>query len=358
MPGISASAKPLALFDALCDGFARAESSGAPCSSTFELGGYPIQLCFASPQLAARVARPFAHLAASTAPPELRILLWDSASTRTALTPHVRELVDEARRNWEGVLGRRGELLGYNDARIRAAYAWSIGTLSSLDTARNLAVFWVDDAKALPTYEQAAPLKTILNWWLSQRGLQFVHGGAVGAGNGGVLLAGKGGSGKSTTALACLGSPLRFAGDDYCLAAIEPAPHLYSVYSSARLASAAVREHVPQLQARMEQDSAGDEEKQVIYLAERLPDRVCAGFPLQAIVVPHVTNQPVTTLAPMRPAAALQALALTTMFQLAGDGQAAFHLMAQLVNRLPCYRLALGSDLVHISDVLLGILSI
>ena len=41
---------------------------------------------------------------------------------------------------------------------------------------------------------------------MSDRNLQYVHAGAVGNKNGGILLVGKGGSGKSSTALACLKS--------------------------------------------------------------------------------------------------------------------------------------------------------
>jgi hypothetical protein len=54
-----------------------------------------------------------------------------------------------------------------------------------------------------------------------------------GYGYGRRTVAGKGGSGKSTTALACLDSPLVYASDHYCSLTNEPAPYVYSLYDSA-----------------------------------------------------------------------------------------------------------------------------
>ena len=50
-----------------------------------------------------------------------------------------------------------------------------------------------------------------------------------------MLLAGKGGSGKSTTALVCLHSSLVYAGDDYCLLATDDGPYVFSLYSTGKL---------------------------------------------------------------------------------------------------------------------------
>src|SRR5262249_58368179 len=98
----------------------------------------------------------------------------------------------------------------------------SADILSALDVGTGLAVCWLDDARRVPYYQTGAPLKTILGWWFDRPDRQLLHAGAVGAGEAGVLLAGAGGAGKSTTALLCVDAGLRYAGDDYVLVATEP----------------------------------------------------------------------------------------------------------------------------------------
>ena len=53
--------------------------------------------------------------------------------------------------------------------------------------------------------------------------------------HGGVLLAGKGGSGKSTTALTCLNSELQYVSDDYCVVVAQPSPFAYNLYCTAKV---------------------------------------------------------------------------------------------------------------------------
>ena len=66
----------------------------------------------------------------------------------------------------------------------------------------NRGAFWARDAEALPRWETAAPLRTLLRWALREHGLHLVHGAAVVGARGAALLAGRSGAGKSTTALA------------------------------------------------------------------------------------------------------------------------------------------------------------
>jgi hypothetical protein len=110
-----------------------------------------------------------------------------------------------------------GELPAFANHRITTAFRVAPHKLRVLDRARGLGFYWTEDVAAIPDYEHCAPLRKLLAWWMSSRGHQVVHAAAVGRDDGGVLIAGRGGSGKSTTALACLDSDLRFAGDDCCL---------------------------------------------------------------------------------------------------------------------------------------------
>ena len=104
-----------------------------------------------------------------------------------------------------------------------------------LDLRQNIALYWLRDAQQFFYFETGAPLLTILNWWMGSHGKQMVHAAAVGTSEGGVLLVGKSGSGKSSTALACLDSKLLYAGDDHCFVETKPKPYAHSIFCSGKL---------------------------------------------------------------------------------------------------------------------------
>ena len=126
-----------------------------------------------------------------------------------------------------------GHVRGYNEGTIRTALGANIHTLSMLDKDRDLGFYWLHQACPLPPYERAAPLRAIFHWWFQDRGFHVLHAGAAGTDGGAVLLAGKGGAGKSTAALACLGAGLSYLGDDHCLVKQNQDPCVYSLYNSA-----------------------------------------------------------------------------------------------------------------------------
>ena len=55
---------------------------------------------------------------------------------------------------------------------------------------------------------------------------QVVHAASVGTKDGAVLIVGKGGSGKSTSALACLNAGMYYLGDDYTLISNDSNPQV------------------------------------------------------------------------------------------------------------------------------------
>ena len=210
--------RPAAFFQSVQDGFDRAAAAAGGATDRFySVGGLSLRLRFAGPALIPLLTPALAHLSAEPGgAPALTVCLWDSASTGTP--PPAPPWPPENRQ-------ARGEIVGYNDGRIFTAHHGGSGALSMYEAPPGRAVYWVLDAARVPYYESGAPLRTILHWWLGRRGRQVLHAGAVGAAAGGALLVGKGGSGKSTTAAACLGTTLRYAGDDYCAVRLSPTPH-------------------------------------------------------------------------------------------------------------------------------------
>lgn len=324
-----------------------AQAMTASHSYYYAIAGFPICLRFASLAMAARLTPALAHLVVAPTPPALTICLWDSVSTGVAMPNPPWEHADYL---------TRAEVRGYSNERYQTAYDVWGGTLWMLDQVNNVAIFWTRDSTSLSTYDRGAPLRMILHWWMRARGRQFVHAGAVGIPDGGVLLAGKSGSGKSTTTIACLGTDLLYASDDYCLIETDPKAYVYSLYNSVKLDIATLQRNVPHLDPLISNQNELGTEKALLYLYQQYPEKLSTGFPLRAILLPRVTGGMNTTLVRATPIAALKALAPSTLLQLSGAGQTEFQLMTKFVKQIPSYHLALGTELSQIPQVILRLL--
>lgn len=346
------------LFNLLYAAFQRANSAiGETIELFYHIGGHTICLRFAGDALISRITPAFNHLlAAPTTSPDLTICLWDRASTGIRMTL-LSKLFRYMSWHWQESVDGRGELKGFNSERIRAALHPGPNIVSVLDLQQNLALYWVENAEQIVWFETGSPLQKILHWWMAQHKRQFVHAGAVGTSDGGVLLVGKGGTGKSTTTLACLQSGLSYVGDDYCLIATEPSPYVYSLYNTAKLKGDEDLARFPHLTGRVYNPARAEDEKIMLFLYDHCPDKVVKGLPLQAILLPQVTGQIETTLKSTTSGLALGALAPSTIVQLPGAGQTALRMMSQLVKQVPCYILKVGTDLHNIPGAILKVLS-
>jgi hypothetical protein len=340
-------------FRIVLEAFERAVDAAGSVEHFYNLANCSIKLHFAGHALVERLTPALAHRAVERGGgSDLEICLWDTASTTVELPPP----------SWGGdAYGAQGAIRGFNDSRYCTNVwlgdeRWHFAAFNMLDQQSGKALYWLPDAADFPFAERSAPLRTILNWWMGRRGGQVLHAGAVGCARGGVLFAGKGGSGKSTTALACLWSKLSYASDDYCLVDFGETPRAYSLYCSAKLCTDSLQ-RLAGLAPYVSNPERLAEEKAVIFLDQPFGEKLIESFPIRAIVLPRVTDQPVTTLTKVAGAAALTALAPSTIFQLPGNGAQAFHLLAELVRRTPAYELALGADISRVPSVIENLLS-
>lgn len=257
-----------------------------------------------------RFLQAFGHLPQVTAAPDLTIHAWESAD----------------RPYWD--TGRQ-EVFHLVSDRYSASYEGD--RLFAYDRETRQGYFWTPSLDALNASERATPLRPILHWWAHQNGLQLVHGAVVGYPQASVLLAGSGGAGKSTTALACL-DHMDILGDDYCLIEGQQA---WSVYCMAKLDDASLERLGLKLLA-FERDT-GPKQKHILDLRSRGPALQAT---LRVVVAPSIGSP--TRLKRISPAKALAALAPSTMFQLPGGRQESFRRLRSIVAPLPCYALTVG----------------
>jgi hypothetical protein len=338
-----------------------ARASGRIDERTFDIGGSRVRFRSTSLELLELLSRAFTHLATTSDSPQLTLHLWESASGGTA-GPPVPDVWDER---------APGAVFNYGDRRIRFGYRPGTGldesrfegyphqltpALGVLDAENGKAWYWAADPSKIPYWEQATPMVHLLDWWLRDRGLFMLHAGAVGTPEGGVLLVGKSGSGKSTSTLSVLQSELGYAGDDHIAVSFEPHPRVHGLFSSGKL----VPDHVarlPFLRSALPDGDPPEGSKAVVYVHEVWPKNISTGFPLRAILAPRVTPGLVEArLVETTAVAGLAALAPSTLLQMPTRGQESLVRMRSLVQIVPSYVLELGSDVASIPGVISDLL--
>jgi hypothetical protein len=346
----AAAAEARAEFEAFNLAFERAAAAaGGIAERPFLIAGKRVLIQFAGKALLPYLTPAISHLESPfDANPDLRIRAWDSRSTGVRLPAKAGSLEAHQERGMPGSW-ERGDVL--------SAYLRPDPGLSMFHVDAREGVYWLPDAAKTPYEDRSGPFRGILNWFMSRNGRQFVHGAAIGneAGNG-ILVVGKSGSGKSTTALTSMLWGVKYAGDDYCLLEPGPVPVVHSLYASAKLHGDHL-ERFPDLKAKLANPHRIEMEKGVLLLREHYPDRIVTRLRPLAVVVPRITHEPDTAFVPTGRPRALAALAPSSLLQLAATREGSMRLMAELVRQLPAFELQLGTDLRQIPGAVLDLIS-
>lgn len=310
------------------------DRSGRPVDRHYCIQGTTFSLRYANEVMLPVISPALEHLQVEVAgPSELTIYIWDSESTGA---PAIVTGCDSSS-------PAKGEIWIRNETSETSAFRPADNLLYQLNADEGVAHFWAQDGTDLPFDERVGPLRHILSWWLRERDLYFVHSSGVGTDSGGLLIAGNNGAGKSTTALTCLNSGLKFFGDNYVLVGGGPRPNLSTLYASASLRIPHAK-NVPDILAPFNPSTSVQAGKQSAYLNHVYPDRMASGLPLRAIAFPLLTDAPETTFQLATKRDALMALVSNSITPLSGRDPEAFQFLASLVRRLPTYRLLIGTD--------------
>lgn len=337
---MTGEAGPAAYFREIHEAFLRARSSvGAVVPDRdYAIAGRDVRLSFATPALADKLAPAVAHLQTTLAPsPALTICAFDLESTGARLPPGP----------WPGEAATPGAQWFHDGGTLRL-FNRPGEALSLFDPSLGLGIYCVPSARTLPWYESGSPFRVLLHWWSGTCRRRLVHAGAVGSASGVVLVGGKAGSGKSTTALACLEAGLDYLGDDYVMVSASPPAVVYSLYGVAKLDPGNVWRFPGLAGSVAGPGGLPPAEKVLVFLEKDYGRRLKPARPLRAIVVPRITGRERPAVRLMSPAAALAALAPSTVFQLPGDVEAILGVVAGLVRTVPAYVLELGPDMAGV----------
>ena len=210
------------------------------------------------------------------------------------------------------------------------------------------AFVWMNNAAILQEWESSFPFRSLFYQVFKQKGFLFIHAGAVGTAQGGVLLTGKGGAGKSTTCLsAFLYSNLQYAGDDFiCL---DPEKmKAYSLYNIAKL----TKENISRFPLLAANTDGVDADKLQYFVHKHLPQKMIKQMKVKAIFIPNYSpSHTIVSLSIADKQDVMKALAPSSVLLLRA-GEKEIKKLALLIGDLPCYWINTNENLIEIASVI------
>jgi glycosyltransferase involved in cell wall biosynthesis len=315
--------------------FAKAATKGTE-RRFFHIADTTVCLSFAGQLLLPQLTPALDHLRIEPVQnPDFTIHAWDTLSTGVNAPPPPCEWAD---------FTDRGDIWGFNSQRIKTAFHWSEYSVNVMDTEANTGVYWVKNPKTFPYWVASSPFRSMIQWWMEKNGGQLLHAAAVGTQNGAVLITGKGGTGKSTSALTCLNAGMKYLGDDYVIVKNEPEPKVFSLYNTAKVMVEDMH-RFPNLKRLTSAHTAENQEKDVLYLYPGLKDQIVNELPLRAILTPKIQQNEETRIEPASFWPIQRAMSFTTMSQLPGVGAHTQQFINEFIQNLPCFTLMPGRNL-------------
>lgn len=310
----------MTFFESLNNAWATFSKEGT-CS--YKIGPFIIHISSNCQGLLKTLTRAFAHLAPDTASPDLTIRLWHGQKLPSL--------------DWN--LIQTNGYRGYRDPPFYFHYFETIGALSAVDTERNIAYYVIRDLPSLPWWVSGSPLQVILHVWMREKGLQLTHCASIANKKSAILLAGKGGSGKSTTLLSCLQEGFDTLGEDYLLLGPD---RIYTVYQTAKWTPQTCR-LFPSYEPHIANPRVAYQEKALIYYKDIFPSQIAFSSRPHAIV--SLSIGPSLHLEKGDLRSSLQSLLLSTAMQLPHPDPRTTALLHAFAKPLDHYRLTLGPDL-------------
>lgn len=334
-------------FSAVYERALLAEKQTEPQTFVLRIGDVGIRIIFAGRVLGEALLPAMAHLVMPNGSNyDFTLHVWDSTSTGvTMVAPpcNQKHFTD------------RGDIWGFRSPRFRAAFHWIECSVSVFDREDKEGVWWVNNPGALPYWTKASPLRSLFHWCLETERMQLLHAAAVGTDDGAVLITGKGGVGKSTTALSALIRGYQYASDDYVVVKLDPTPRVYSLYSTAKLnPDQIVRFH--QLAPLVSNEKYLGEQKAVIPLFPTFDGQIATCMKLRAILSPRIQGSEKTELAAISSDLLWRAASFTTMSQLPYAGRQTSAFIHEMISSLPGFELALGTDMNDVVATIGGLL--
>jgi hypothetical protein len=328
-----------ALISQLCSAYEAAAGRNGVSKEVIAIGGHRAYLEFASDKLRHALLPSLSGLRVfnqDKQSKDLTIYLWDASHG-------INFLCHKTKQALQHYLDRHSEI---NQDNIHLQYNPQGEILSCIDTHKKIAFYFTPHVETLPDYEISAPMRIIMHWFCKMNHLLFVHAAAVGFHGAGALLVGRGGAGKSTTALACLLNGLDYIGDDYIALSTEKNPMGHHVYRGCKISDEALLK-LPEL-APYAIETNKTQEKNVLMLDENA-GRVVQSIPIKMIIRPTICHAVQSSFKPLPLMKLLADFAGSTILQMPGSEPDTLHELAMFCRKTPAYSMLLSHDFTEIA---------
>lgn len=282
----------------------------------------------------------------STGRSPYRILVWDSESEGTLMppSPYAIEAVTY-----------QGEFAASRNGRYNMAYSVFAGVLLMADHEKRVAVMAMKSPSDLDLTVVASPFRMLLVWVLSRMRHPVIHAAAVGNAAGAILLGGKSGSGKSSTALHCLEAGMEYLGDDLCAVSINGSqPEVHSLYATGKCLQEDLK-YFPGLRPHTFKGTIGAETKRVLRLSTSFADQLPASKPVRAVLLP-VRDSGRFGLEKCSVGMALHSLASEAWSRDNTGRRIVNEVLSGLLRKVPTWKLYLGSRREAVPNLVMAIL--
>ena len=250
--------------------------------------------------------------------------------------------------------GLHGSIFAGRDHQLIAERQISYDSILVLAEKTVLTAFW--SAQAPTLYAVAKPLLRFLYLLLYAEGRLVTHAALVGRSGKGVLVTGRGGSGKSTTAAVSLLRGLDFVSDDYVSVRRQDDAFVGEMMFASLMLDRKAIARFPALNEIAKFPTSPLEDKALIYPALGFANQLCRSMEIAAIVVPVICGTSDSRLVPVAKAVAMRALAPSSVYSSPWRETSRFDFYHEMIGKLPCYRLELGSDIERVIEPLEEIL--
>lgn len=325
--------------------FAAAAAASAVETIDLCLAGHRVCLRVAGPLLAAQLRRAFRTSIADDAAQyrgnrlALTIDAWDREHTGIGCpgVPCAPEAVDPLGGGLLAQFGRAAVI------RFERAH-----TISALDRARAELFHCVHSAGDADVHQRSKPFPELLAIWYRDRGVHQLHAGLVARDGRGVAFAGARGSGKTTATIACSLAGFDFLGDDHVGIELSPDGAAGHAFYACIRADDELASRFPDFAAARVAPIGRWERKGMVCMAELPACRTARVTRIAAIVLPEVRGAGPGRLIAVDRATALRRLAPSTLLVPLGGGARGLGVLAELVRRVPSYRLEIGESVREI----------
>jgi hypothetical protein len=320
--------------------FDRAREAAGGRIVPLEIGGVGVELAFAGDGMEAALLPPIEHLVSEReGDSAMRISIFDSASTG----------IEAPALPWRPPPGEPGKnpVVRYETDECCLLASVTTGSLAAVDLRRGEAIFHLPDPAELPSNERSTQLRETLHLLLSRRDRWLTHAGAVGRDGRGVLVVGRGGSGKSTLCLSCARAGMEIAADDYVALERNDGTIAHALLSTAKV----TRESAALLGIGDEVVAAEDFivsteriAKAEVDLERIAPGRFRPSLQIVAVVAPVIADADAAPrIERVDGPRGLRALAPSTIMQTRTRGPSALPVLANLAREVPCFYLSLST---------------